>query len=246
MAFLFLSPSTQEYNPYTTYGNEEYWMNLLADAMIPYLHASGVNVDRNDPSGTVGDSVRASNRGNYDFHLALHSNASPPNLSGMLQGVTIYYYPGSSRALQMANIIADNIRSIYPNPRLVRTVATRALYELRNTRIPAVLGEFGYHDNLDDALWLENNLNTIARSLALSVTEYFGLPFLSPQRPRQAVVQTISGQLNLRGAPSVNSQIVTRIPNGTQVSVLNEYNGWYVVEYNNLYGYVLGEYLRFS
>ncbi len=245
MAFLFLSPSTQEFNPYITYGNEEYWMNLLADAMIPYLHASGINVDRNDPAGTVGDSVRASNRGNYDFHLALHSNASPPNLSGLLQGVTIYYYPGSSRAMKMANIIADNIRSIYPNPQLVRTVATRALYELRNTRIPAVLGEFGYHDNLDDALWLENNLNTIARSLALSVTEYFGLPFLSPKMSRQAVVQTISGQLNLRGAPSANSRVVTRIPNGTQVSVLNEYDGWYVVEYNDLYGYVLGEYLRF-
>lgn len=245
MAFLFLSPSTQEYNPYVTYGNEEYWMNLLADEMIPYLHASGINVNRNDPAGTVGDSVRASNRGNNDFHLALHSNASPPNLSGMLRGVTIYYYPGSSRAMQMANIIADNIRSIYPNPQLVRTTATRELYELRNTRIPAVLGEFGYHDNLEDALWLENNLTTIARALALSVSEYFGLPFLSPQMPRQAIVQTVSDPLNLRAAPSVNSRIITRIPNRSRVSVLNEYNGWYVVEYNNLYGYVLGEYLRF-
>ena len=245
MASLFLSPSTQEYNPYATYGNEEYWMNRLADEMIPYLHASGVNVDRNDPAGTVGDSVRASNRGNYDFHLALHSNAAPPNLSGMLRGVIIYYYPGSTGALRMANLIADNLRSVYPNPRLVRTAATYDLYELRNTRIPAVLAEIGYHDNMSDALWLENNLNAIARSLALSVTEYFGLPFLSPQISRNAVVQTSSGRLNLRGGPSVNSRIVTRIPNGAQVSVLNEYNGWYVVEYNNLYGYVLGEYLRF-
>ena len=35
MPFLFLSPSTQEYNPYITTGNEEYWMNELADRMMP-------------------------------------------------------------------------------------------------------------------------------------------------------------------------------------------------------------------
>ena len=60
MASLFLSPSTQDFNPYVTTGSEEYWMNLLADEMVPYLNASGVNVTRNDPGGTVGDSVRAS------------------------------------------------------------------------------------------------------------------------------------------------------------------------------------------
>ena len=30
---------------------------------------------------------------------------------------------------------------------LERSLATSALYELRRTRAPAVLGEFGYHDN---------------------------------------------------------------------------------------------------
>ena len=42
MPYLFLSPSTQEFNPYITSGNEQYWMNLLADRMEPYLLASGI------------------------------------------------------------------------------------------------------------------------------------------------------------------------------------------------------------
>ena len=34
MPRIFLSPSTQEYNPYITgHGSEEYFMNLIADAM---------------------------------------------------------------------------------------------------------------------------------------------------------------------------------------------------------------------
>ena len=38
MPRIFLSPSTQEYNPYITgNGSEEYFMNRIADAMEPYL-----------------------------------------------------------------------------------------------------------------------------------------------------------------------------------------------------------------
>ena len=48
MPFLFLSPSTQDFNPYVTTGNEQYWMNRIADEMEPYLRASGVNFTRNN------------------------------------------------------------------------------------------------------------------------------------------------------------------------------------------------------
>ena len=162
-------------------------MNRLADAMTPYLETSGINVSRNDPAGTVGNSIRMSNAGNYDFHLALHSNASPPATSGQQAGIDLYYYPSSAPALRMANILADNLRPIYPQPEKVRTLATTSLVEVRATRAPAVLAELGYHDNPQDAQWIENNLQTIARALATGVCEYFGLPLLSPGEVRNAV-----------------------------------------------------------
>ena len=47
---LFLSPSTQDYNLYYDgSGSEEYYMNLIADYMEPYLTASGITFGRNDP-----------------------------------------------------------------------------------------------------------------------------------------------------------------------------------------------------
>lgn len=73
MPFLFLSPSTQYFNPYITTGDERYWMNALADEMTPYLHASGITVTRNDPDGSAAQSIRDSNASRQDFHLALHS-----------------------------------------------------------------------------------------------------------------------------------------------------------------------------
>ena len=42
MPLIYLSPSTQEWNPYVNGGNEEYYMNLIADAMVPFLNSSGI------------------------------------------------------------------------------------------------------------------------------------------------------------------------------------------------------------
>ena len=53
MASVFLSPSTQEYNITTTGNSEEYYANLITDAMIPYLNASNISYGRNDPDGNV-------------------------------------------------------------------------------------------------------------------------------------------------------------------------------------------------
>ena len=91
MASVFLSPSTQEYNQFVNGGTEEYYTNLIADAMVPYLRAAGIDFSRNNPNGTVIDSVNASNSGNYDFHLAIHTNAALANLSGRIQGPDVYY-----------------------------------------------------------------------------------------------------------------------------------------------------------
>ena len=77
MPSIYLSPSTQEYNPYVTgAGSEEYFMNLLADAMEPYLLANTIRFTRNTPDMTAASSIRQANSGSYDFYLALHSNAS--------------------------------------------------------------------------------------------------------------------------------------------------------------------------
>ena len=244
MPFLFLSPSTQEFNPYITEGNEEYWMNLLADRMEPYLHASGVNTVRNDPAAGAAGAIRLSNQGDYDFHLALHSNASPEALAGQQRGVDFYYYPASTAGLRMANILVDNIKPIYPLPERVQARPTTAIGEVRRTKAPSVLAELGYHDNTEDALWIENNLEAIARSLSLSVTEYFGLPLLSPRPSREGVVMLQSGTLNLRGAPSTSGPILASIPNGETVTILGSYNGWYSVNYDGLIGWANGAFLQ--
>ena len=180
MASIFLSPSVQEYNPYITGGNEEQYMNLIADAMMPYLEASGIQVTRNDPDEPVTAAIAASNAGYYDLHLALHSNAAPDSLSGQLQGPDVYYYRGSVRGQEAATIFATNLKWIYPDPDLVTVIPNTTLAELRRVTAPAVLIELAYHDNYADAEWLKNNVELIAYNLSVSVADFLGVEFIVP------------------------------------------------------------------
>ena len=243
MPFLFLSPSTQEFNPYITEGNEEYWMNLLADRMEPYLHASGVNTVRNDPAAGAAGAIRLSNQGDYDFHLALHSNASPEALAGQQRGVDFYYYPASTAGLRMANILVDNIKPIYPLPERVQARPTTAIGEVRRVRAPSVFIELGYHDNPDDAAWIKSNLDPVARNIVLSLTEYFAIPFLTPVPPRQAVVDVSWGYLNIRSRPDPTAPVIARAYDGARLTVINEWQGWYLVRFDGVVGYASSDFI---
>lgn len=244
MPTIYLSPSTQEFNPYVGGGNEEYYMNLLADAMEPYLTASGIQFTRNTPDMTAASSIAASNRGNYDLHLALHSNATGLENS-TVRGAEFYYYPTSTEGKRFADIAARNFQLIYPLPNMVKTVPTTTLGEVRRVRAPGVLIEVAYHDNAEDAEWIRNNIEAMAANIVYSLTEYFGIPFNTPQNIFTATVATRGSNLNIRYAPSTSSSIVGSIPNGAEVTVYATIPDWAVVGYNGTVGYVSSQYLQY-
>lgn len=246
MPTLYLSPSLQEFNPYVDGGNEEYYMNLIADEMIPYLTASGIDVVRNNPEQTLSQVINDSNKGNFDLHLALHSNAAPPALAGQIQGSDFYYYANSQKSKAIAELFANNFKDIYPYPSKVKTVATTTLAELTRTKAPAILIEIAYHDNPQEAQWIRDNIGKIARNLSMSVAEYFGLEFEQPTPPKNAIVNTQSTPLNIRSQPSITSTIVTQAPKGANILVLGEDNGWYLVSYNNIRGYAKSEFIQLT
>ncbi len=175
MPKIYLSPSTQEYNEYVIGGTEEEYMNLLADAMEPYLIAAGIDFDRNTPEMTARSSIQQANEtGGYDFYLALHSNASPEEFAGMLRGPDVYYNPAKPESRRAADLIADELRKIYPDPQLVDVLPTDYLGEVLRPNFPAVLVEVAYHDNPEDAEWIVNNIDLIAQALANATEEFVG------------------------------------------------------------------------
>lgn len=243
MAFLYLSPSTQEFNHYINNGNEEYYMNLVADALVPFLRASGISFTRNTPDMTAASSIEESNSGEYDLHLALHSNAAPEALAGTLTGIDIYYSPTSVESQRAAELIRDQLKNIYPQPDQVKIVPTTSIGEVAKVRAPGVLAELGYHDNLSDAEWIQSHIYEIARSLAIALTQFFGLPFLEPQLPQIGIVDLSWGYLNIRASPSIQAPVVAQCFDGARLTIWNQYKTWFVVEWNGIGGYAAQDYI---
>ena len=244
MPIIYLSPSTQDWNMYVTgSGSEEYNMNRLADALVPYLLSNGIRYQCNRPEMTAGSSIREANSGTYDFYLALHSNAAPEGSYGQARGIIAFYYPTSAQGRRAAELIAAELRDIYPLPDKVTTRSTTTLGEVSRSKAPAVLAEIGYHDNYADATWVEGHMDAIAQQLARALTEFFGLPFIAPMDPVTGTVNVRSGTLNLRDYPSSEGTVLAGLPGGAAVTVCGEWQGWYVVHYGDLVGYAAAAYI---
>lgn len=243
MPSIYLSPSTQEYNYYVTGGTEEQYMNALADALEPYLFSNGIRFSRNTPDMTAASSIAASNAGNYDLHLALHSNAAPEGQAGTLRGSQAYYYPGSTWGQRAAQIFVEHLKEIYPLPEKVAAIPTTTIGEVRRTRAPAVLLEIAYHDNPEDAVWITENIPEIARALAQGLTHYFGLPFQEAGKPREGVVTLTSGYLNIRDYPSPQGAVIARAYNGAPLTIWGETDGYYAVQFGTIVGFAKSEYI---
>lgn len=244
MPKIFLAPSTQGYNQYYSGGSEEYYMNLLADAIVPYLRAAGIRYLRNNPNENVVSSVSFANGNNYDLYLSLHSNSSPEGSEGTLQGPDIYYYPTSKGGQLAAQIVAENMRAVYPTPELVNIIPSTYYYELQKTRASTIIVEVAYHDNENDAKWITQNIEGIARALALSVSEYLQVPFAEPSEMKKGTVRIASGWLNIRNDPSFHSEIIGKAYNGDRLTILQTLSGWYYVDYNGLSGYVSSKFVE--
>lgn len=244
MAELYLSPSLQPFNQYAGEGNEQYYMNLVADAMEPYLRTNGIGFTRSRIGMGLGEVIRQSNSRFYNLHLAIHSNAAPESLSGQLQGTDVYYYAYSVQGKKAAELIASHFKKIYPDPSKVQARPTTTLAELTKTNAPAVLIEVAYHDNSEDAQWIRTHIRQIAENLVESLTIFFGIPFISPPQPeRKAIVTTQTTGLHLRRKPDLYSSVILTMPKGAEVTVTGEVNGWYVTYYDGKIGYASGEYL---
>ena len=164
MPKIYLSPSTQEYNPYVTgNGSEEYFMNLVADAMEPYLLANGIQFSPEHPG--YDRRVTPSARQTAGTTTSIWPCTPTPPVAAVRDrsgASSPSIIPPAANGRRAAEIIARNLQEIYPLPERVVTRSTTSLGEVRQPRAPAVLVEIGYHDNEADARWIESHIDAIA------------------------------------------------------------------------------------
>ena len=175
---VYLSPSNQYANygiKESGYTTEKDMMNKLTNYLEAYLKSNGVKVYRNNSNGDINTWISESNYVKSDLHLALHSNASNEHTA---HGIEMYIDNESSKSLSIASKIYNNLYSIYPNKgkytnRGVK-YSGKSLGEANDYFIPCgTLIEIAYHDYYDDAKWMVDHLEEIAKNIGDSILDYY-------------------------------------------------------------------------
>lgn len=106
-----------------------------------------------------------------------------------------------------------------------------------------MLLELAFHDNPEDAQWIKENLDQVARILVLALTEYFDIPFFETEHRRPGVVDVSYGNLNIRARPSLDAPVIAQAPDGAPLTILNTADGWHLVDFNGATGYAKADYI---
>ena len=164
--------SSALWNGHTT--NEKEQMGRCADYMERGLLRCGSFEVINAQHGNMYDRVRESNAWPADLHVAPHTNG----FDGKAAGTRVHCYP-SDRSRRIGRLIQDAIAPLSPGAP-DKLVENANLYELRASHMPAVLPEFGFHDNPEEAQWLVDNMERIAEETVQAICEYFGVAYVPP------------------------------------------------------------------
>ncbi len=182
MPEVYLSPSPRHFNRgYGTFGTEEERMNLIADVVEMELVRNGLTTARNNPAYDLPTVVSDANAQNSDVYVAIRS----VNCDAGVRGARIYYYRPGTNSQRLAEDIYARLSLVTPTEdRGIETgqnvYGGLGFYELRRTRMPAVIVEVGCHGNPQDADFIVRNVYELGVAIAQGILDYFGLPF-NPQ-----------------------------------------------------------------
>ena len=194
-----LSPedrSTNAYHPQALYQgrvtNEHEQMCRCADLLEKELQRCGFAV-KNMQYGNMYDRVADGNAWGADLYIALHTNG----FDGTVAGTRVHCYP-SDKSRKIGKLIQNRIAPLSPG-KSEKLVESSGLYELKATKMAAVLPEFGFHDNREEAQWLVDSMDDIARETAMAVCDFFGVTYVPEAEKAPAVTfevrQVVNGEV---------------------------------------------------
>lgn len=176
--------------------------------------------------------VSRANNANADAYVSKHYNALGSRWQTKAKGlVTIIHYNHQSKTKVLANNVHEELWKLHSNHNCtnygVRTdtdISGYSLYVLRNTKMPAILTESGFMDNMTEAVdMLDTNFQQAdAEATWKGICKAFGVTYVKPNeeettcKEKDVEVNTdikyvrviYDGLLNVRKCPSWNDDVV--------------------------------------
>lgn len=212
-------------------GNYEYYLKLIINEINECLNLSGISYsEENQVPQRNSDSVK------IIFTENSESNIIPADT----RGIYIFFTPGNPESKRLATILSKNLGNIYYDSVDVKMISENINENNENSEIPTVTIGLGFENNDEDIKWIRENTENIAKSVVMSLSEYFGLPFVSCKKTN---IGMTNNDITLRQRPSETSQITDSLPANTKVKIVSQWEDWYLIGENGNLGYVQTKYI---
>lgn len=171
---IYLSPSNQSGNKYAYGGVSECDVcNRIADATKQALERCGFVVKKAPKGQDMYVSIRESNNWGSDLHMPIHTNAGGGN------GTMCMVYRKATENMKYATPIYKAVQSVTPGKIDYGIREYPELAELANTSAIAVYTEVDFHDNVEIAKWLINNVSIVGEAFCKGVCDGFGVAYVA-------------------------------------------------------------------
>lgn len=224
-----LATVTNKHLHYEEGGYEEYYFEIIVDEIIEFLEASGIRYfcehhDKNDTA--FSDFLK-----NKQSDIKIIMQSEKCNDKDKL--MSINYIEGDANGKRISNIIYKNFRRIINDELLELTILkdSESVQKIRN--FTAIIN-INSQDNYQIQFWLRENVEKIGTILAMSVTEYFGMPF---NHPMYGVKGIAKQTFKLLERPSLNADCVGIVPENATLKLLGQFEDWYLVKFCDDIGY---------
>lgn len=207
--------------------NYEYYIKLIISQIKECINLSGISYSENP---------NLSNVPLQTAQIIFDSNNELNSIPADNGGVYIFFIAGNPESKRLATIISKNLGNIYYDSKNVKIISQNEI----NSDFPNVTIGLGFENNLKDIEWVRENTEEIAKNIVMSLSEYFGLPFVACQKSNIGVT---TADVTLYGRPSEMSEIIRSIPANTKVKIVSQWENWYLIGENQHLGYVQNRYV---
>lgn len=170
---IYLSPSNQIGNKYASGNtNEAEQCNRIAEYARIALQRCGFDVKKAPSGQEMYTTVIESNNWGADLHIPIHTNA------GGGEGTVVFVYNKSENNMKYANPIYKNVQDVSLGTVDYGVRANPDLYELNATNCVAVYVEVDFHDSVQIANWIIENVEIIGEAICKGVCEAYSAKYI--------------------------------------------------------------------
>ena len=171
---IYLSPSNQSGNAYTTGGtNEMVQCDKIAKAAATALRRCGFSVMIGKSGDSMANRCRESDVFGADIHMPIHTNAYNYKVTG---GTLVMVCRNTTKHNKAGNALLKAVGSISPGADYALSHRSD-LYELTAPNAMSLYLEVEFHDTKTGSDWIRTHTTDIGEAIAKGMCEYFDIKY---------------------------------------------------------------------